>query len=87
MTARACVVAVLLVAACGSEQPEDVRAQEGSYGASSGPNLNDPDADVANADRPPMYDNPEAAAGSEFGEPTRPDTSDDQARQSNPGTP
>ncbi len=84
MIARACVAAVFLVAACGQQQPEDVRAQEGSYGASSGPNLNDPDADVANADRTPMYDDPEAAAGSEFGGPTDPVNAAEQSRQSNP---
>lgn len=60
--------AVLALAACGQRQPEDVRAQEGSYGASSGPNLNDPQADVANTDRTGTYDEHDAANGSEFGE-------------------
>jgi hypothetical protein len=66
MIARArLLAAAVLLTACGQQQPEDVRAQEGSYGASSGPNLNDPQANQA--DRTPMQDNPEAATGSEFG--------------------
>jgi len=80
------VAAALALGACGQQQPEDVRAQEGSYGASSGPNLNDPQADQANTDRTPGRDDPEAAAGSEFGQPTDPVNADDQSRQSNPAS-
>jgi uncharacterized lipoprotein len=71
------------LAAC-NEPTRTTEGKEGAYGASSGPNANDPDADVAAQDRDPTYDEPQTGTGSEFGEPTDPTNADDQSRQSNP---
>ncbi|HYD72579.1 MAG TPA: hypothetical protein VEF55_05540 [Candidatus Binatia bacterium] len=71
------------LAAC-NEPTETNEQPEGSYGSSSGPNANDPDATTAGQDQNPTYDEAETAAGSEFGEPTDPARADDQSQQSNP---
>ncbi len=67
----------LVLAAC-SEPSRTTDGMEGAYGASSGPNANDPDATVAAQDQNPAYDEPETAAGSEFGEhmPSAPDSNE-----------
>ncbi len=69
MTLRILLATVCVggLAAC-NEPTRTMEGAEGSYGASSGPNANDPDAQVAAQDRDPTYDEPETAAGSEFGE-------------------
>lgn len=59
--------ALCLLAAC-NEPARTSEGAQGSYGASSGPNANDPDARVAAQDRDPLYDEPQTGAGSEFGE-------------------
>ena len=65
---------MLLAAACAfqlaacSEPTRTNKTPEGSYGASSGPNANDPDATTAGQDQDPTYDEAETATGSEFGE-------------------
>ncbi len=78
----ACVVGL---AAC-SEPTRTTDDTEGSYGASSGPNANDSDAQVAAQDKNPTYDEPETGTGSEFGGPARPESADSQARPSTPPT-
>jgi hypothetical protein len=84
---------LLLGAACAwtltacNEPTRTTEGAQGSYGASSGPNANDPDAQVAAQDQDPLYDEPQAGAGSEFGEPTDRVNADDQTRQSTPNPP
>jgi len=77
------VACALALSAC-SEPTRTSEGAEGAYGASSGPNANDPDARVAAQDRDPTYDEPQTGAGSEFGEPTDQTNADDQSRQANP---
>ena len=65
---------VLLGAACAcalvacNEPSRTTEGAEGSYGASSGPNANDPDAGVSAQDQTPTYDEARTSSGSEFGE-------------------
>lgn len=81
LLSAACVCAL---AAC-NEPTETNEAPEGSYGSSSGPNANDPDATTAGQDQNPTFDEPQTGTGSEFGEPTDPTNAEKQSRQSNPG--
>jgi hypothetical protein len=68
------MIRMLIGTACafalvGCNEPTQTNeAPEGSYGASSGPNANDPDATTAGQDQTPTYDEAETATGSEFGE-------------------
>jgi hypothetical protein len=69
MTLRVLTLAALACSliACG-EPSRTQEGSEGAYGASSGPNANDPDAGVAAQDQTPTYDEPQADTGSDFGE-------------------
>jgi len=61
----------VLIGACAcalagcNEPTRTTEGAEGAYGASSGPNANDPDATVAAQDQDPTYDEPSTGTGSE----------------------
>lgn len=83
------MVAALTLAACGGDetaQQEDANVSaQGSYGASSGPNLNEQTVQPGAA-QSPAYDDPAAAAGSSFGRPSEPANSGPADARASPPT-
>lgn len=76
MRATIAIAGALALFAC-SEPTRTEEGAQGSYGASSGPNANDPDARVAAQDQDPLYDEPQTSAGSELGDPAEETSADD----------